>query len=47
MLSQGYAEKYYTKARVARQKLIEQTNNDFNKVDMIISPVTAHMPPKI
>jgi len=47
VLSQGYAEKYYTKARVARQKLIEQTNNDFNKVDMIISPVTAHMPPKI
>lgn len=47
ILSQWYADKYYTKARVARQKLIEQTNKDFEKVDMIISPVTANKPPKI
>jgi len=47
VLAQGFFDKYYTKALIARQKLIEHFKKDFSEVDFIISPVTPNMPPKI
>ncbi len=47
VLSQGFLDKYYTKALVAREKLIQHFQKDFKEVDFIISPVTPQLPPKI
>lgn len=47
VLSQGFLDKYYQKALVARNQLIQKFANDFTKVDIIISPVTPNKVPKI
>lgn len=47
VLSQWFLDKYYTKALVAREKLIEHFKKDFSEVDFILSPVTPQLPPKI
>ncbi|AHB41512.1 aspartyl/glutamyl-tRNA amidotransferase subunit A [candidate division SR1 bacterium RAAC1_SR1_1] len=47
VLSQGFLDKYYIKALIAREKLIEHFKKDFEAVDFILSPVTPKTPPKI
>lgn len=47
VLAQGFLDKYYTKALIAREKLIEHFKKDFEEVDFIISPVTPQKAPKI
>ncbi len=47
VLSQGFLDKYYQKALIARNQLIQKFTEDFAKVDIIISPVTPNKVPKI
>lgn len=47
VLAQGFFDKYYTKALIARQKLMDHFRKDFDAVDFVISPVTPNKPPKI
>ncbi len=41
-LSAGYADKYYKKAQEARELIKKDFSDAFKKVDIIISPTTAH-----
>ncbi len=47
ILSQGHSEEIYLKARVIRDHILSRFNQDFQKVDAIVSPVTPGTPPKI
>lgn len=47
VLSQGFLDKYYQKALLARKQLSEKFTEDFTQVDFIISPVTPNIVPAI
>ena len=47
ILSQGHSEEIYLKARAARNQIISSFNQEFQEVDIIISPVSPGTPPKI
>lgn len=47
VLSQGHAEEIYGKAQVVRDQISAQFEEDFNKVDIILSPVTPNKVPAI
>lgn len=47
VLSTGYAEEIYIKARGLREKISNHFNDDFAEVDIIISPVSTNLPPQI
>ena len=47
VLSTGYSEEIYIKARALREKISNHFNEDFSEVDVILSPVSTNLPPKI
>ncbi|PWH83340.1 Asp-tRNA(Asn)/Glu-tRNA(Gln) amidotransferase subunit GatA [Algibacter marinivivus] len=47
VLSQGFSDEIYLKGLALRDNISENFENDFNEVDIIISPVTPSTPPKI
>lgn len=47
VLSQGFSDEIYLKGLVVRDQISENFENDFNEVDIILSPVTPSTPPKI
>ena len=47
ILSHGHAEEIYQKARALRSQIIHSFNQEFNMVDMIVSPVSPGTPPNI
>jgi aspartyl-tRNA(Asn)/glutamyl-tRNA(Gln) amidotransferase subunit A len=47
VLSQGYAEEIYIKARALREKISARFDEDFEAVDIILSPVSPNLPPQI
>lgn len=47
ILSQGHSEEIYLKARVLRDQILSRFNQDFQEVDVIISPVSPGTPPEI
>jgi aspartyl-tRNA(Asn)/glutamyl-tRNA(Gln) amidotransferase subunit A len=46
-LSSGYYDAYYAKAQKVRNALVNDYNNVFKKVDVLLGPVSPVMPPKI
>ena len=47
VLSQGFSDEIYLKGLSVRDQIAKSFENDFKKVDIIISPVTPNTPPKI
>jgi aspartyl-tRNA(Asn)/glutamyl-tRNA(Gln) amidotransferase subunit A len=47
VLSQGFSDEIYLKGLALRDQISENFSNDFNEVDIILSPVTPSTPPKI
>ena len=47
VLSQGFSDEIYLKGLALRDQISENFENDFNQVDIILSPVTPSTPPKI
>ncbi len=47
VLSQGFSDAIYLKGLALRDQISQNFENDFNEVDIIISPVTPSVPPKI
>lgn len=47
VLSQGFSDEIYLKGLAVRDQISENFSNDFNEVDIILSPVTPSTPPKI
>lgn len=47
VLSQGYSEAIYIKANKIRKKIEESFENDFKKVNIILSPVSPQKVPKV
>ncbi len=47
VLSQGFSDEIYLKGLALRDQISENFENDFNEVDIILSPVTPSTPPKI
>ena len=47
VLSQGFSDEIYLKAQNLRNQISARFSNDFNEVDIILSPVTPASPPKI
>ncbi|MFB9056317.1 amidase family protein [Mariniflexile ostreae] len=47
VLSQGFSDDIYLKALALRDTISERFENNFNDVDIIVSPVTPNTPPKI
>lgn len=47
VLSHGHSEEIYLKARSIREEITNSFNREFQLVDIIISPVSPNMPPKI
>lgn len=47
VLSQGFSDAIYLKGLALRDQIAESFSNDFNEVDIILSPVTPAAPPKI
>jgi len=47
ILSHGHAEEIYLKARALRNRVTSSFDNEFRDVDLILSPVSPAMPPKI
>lgn len=47
VLSQGFSDEIYQKALALRNQIAANFSEDFKKVDLILSPVTPQMPPKI
>lgn len=47
VLSHGHAEEIYLKARTLREQIRERFDQEFNEVDIILSPVSISLPPKI
>lgn len=46
-LSQGYYSAYFEKAQKVRRLICSQLEDIFKEVDVIISPTTANLPPKL
>jgi len=46
-LSAGYYDEYYLKAQKARTLIIEDFKNAFEKVDVLVTPVSPILPPKL
>jgi aspartyl-tRNA(Asn)/glutamyl-tRNA(Gln) amidotransferase subunit A len=47
VLSHGHAEEIYLKARILRNKITGSFKRDFQQVDLVLSPVTPCLPPRI
>jgi aspartyl-tRNA(Asn)/glutamyl-tRNA(Gln) amidotransferase subunit A len=47
VLSQGFSDEIYLKGLALRDAISENFENDFKEVDIILSPVTPSVPPKI
>jgi len=47
ILSHGHAEEIYLKARALRNQIVSSFNQEFQEVDIIVSPVSPCTPPKI
>ncbi len=47
VLSQGFSDEIYLKAQNLRDQISTRFSEDFNEVDIILSPVTPANPPKI
>ena len=47
VLSQGFSDEIYLKGLALRDSISENFENDFKEVDIILSPVTPGVPPKI
>ncbi|QNM84345.1 Asp-tRNA(Asn)/Glu-tRNA(Gln) amidotransferase subunit GatA [Polaribacter pectinis] len=47
VLSQGFSDEIYLKAQNLRDQISARFSEDFNEVDVILSPVTPANPPKI
>ncbi|MDV7185997.1 amidase [Lutibacter sp. TH_r2] len=47
VLSQGFSDEIYLKGLALKNQISENFNEDFNEVDIILSPVTPSAPPKI
>ena len=47
VLSRGYEEDIYIKARMLRNSLVDSFNADFKEVDIILSPLSTTLPPAI
>ncbi|MDR1719200.1 MAG: hypothetical protein LBR67_03645 [Dysgonamonadaceae bacterium] len=47
VLSHGREEEIYLKARILRKSIIDNFNQDFKNVDIILSPVSTTLPPEI
>ncbi|QTE22176.1 amidase family protein [Polaribacter cellanae] len=47
VLSQGFSDEIYLKAQNLRNQISARFSDDFNEVDIILSPVTPANPPKI
>lgn len=47
VLSQGFSDEIYLKGLNLRDQIAANFENDFNEVDIILSPVTPNTPPKI
>ncbi|WP_248722235.1 amidase family protein [Seonamhaeicola sp. ML3] len=47
VLSQGFSDEIYLRGLALRDQISQNFENDFNEVDIIISPVTPSTPPKI
>ncbi|QTD37014.1 Asp-tRNA(Asn)/Glu-tRNA(Gln) amidotransferase subunit GatA [Polaribacter batillariae] len=47
VLSQGFSDEIYLKAQNLRNQISQRFSEDFNEVDVILSPVTPANPPKI
>ncbi len=47
VLSQGFSDEIYLKGLALRDEISKNFENDFNEVDIILSPVTPNTPPKI
>ena len=47
VLSQGHSEEIYSKAQAIRQQISTHFDEDFKKVDLVLSPVTPNPVPKI
>lgn len=47
VLSQGFSDAIYLKGLALRDQISANFENDFNEVDIILSPVTPSTPPKI
>lgn len=47
ILSHGHAEEIYLKARAIRNQIVSSFNQEFQEVDIIVSPVSPVTPPKI
>jgi aspartyl-tRNA(Asn)/glutamyl-tRNA(Gln) amidotransferase subunit A len=47
VLSQGFSDEIYLKGLALRDQISENFTKDFEEVDIIVSPVTPSMPPKI
>ena len=47
VLSTGYSEEIYVKARALREKIAKHFNDDFAEVDIILSPVSTNLPPSV
>ncbi|MDR2385523.1 MAG: hypothetical protein LBD80_07700 [Tannerella sp.] len=45
VLSQGHEEEIYLKARMIRNNIVAAFNRDFEKVNIILSPVSTTLPP--
>ena len=47
VLSHGYDEDVYLKARIMKNRIIHAINSDFEKVNVMLSPVSATLPPEV
>jgi aspartyl-tRNA(Asn)/glutamyl-tRNA(Gln) amidotransferase subunit A len=47
VLSHGHDEDVYLKAKIMRNRIIDAFNNNFEKADIILSPVSVTLPPAI
>jgi len=47
VLSRGHDDDVYLKARILRNQMIQAFNNDFKKVNIILSPVSTNLPPTV
>jgi aspartyl-tRNA(Asn)/glutamyl-tRNA(Gln) amidotransferase subunit A len=47
VLSQGFSDEIYLKGLALRDQILESFSKDFQEVDIILSPVTPAVPPKI
>lgn len=47
VLSQGFSDEIYLKAQNLRDQISSKFSQDFNEVDVVLSPVTPANPPKI